>query len=297
MSAAELLFHNAPPILVPLAERWHAQGRSFYLGPENIFWYGIQKMTWTAPLDIQQDLLSWRICTSDYLSPNYQMTAQDFTDLAEIFSSNVECTVCGIDTSPACNLRCHMCCYHTIDPYFVKHPQLRINIDIDTLYKRLENIASLGIQTIVLNASGEFLTYRYWREELAYAKKLGMSIFNIYSNGTLLTEENCKFIAAHGVKYAFISLHAVTFDTYKNFTGAANPALFETAVAGMKYLKKLGVNVVATITWSDVNSHEVEAFVTYWNDLGIDVRIIFEIVLHGNRMNSKVDVPFGWCKI
>jgi hypothetical protein len=224
------------------------------------------------------------------------MTAQDFTDLAELFSSNVEYNICGIDTSPACNLRCHMCCFHTVDPYFNKHPQLRINVDIDTLYKRLDNIASLGIHTIVIDASGEFLTYRYWREELAYAKKLGISIDSILSNGTLLTEENCRFIAAQGVQHVFVSLHAVTFNTFKNFTGAATPALFETAVAGIKYLKKLGVHVVAKTTWCDVNSHEVEAFITYWNDLGIDAEIAYEVDFHGNRMNSIADVPFGWCK-
>ena len=299
MPKIDLLFHNPPAVLLPLAKEWHDEGRSFYLGPENLFWYGESKVHYKASKDVSREPFSWRICTSDCLQPTYNLTEQDITAITGVFAARLEFETCLNYVGSACNSRCKMCPYHGPDNkenFWGQFPSWKRVLDLDEMKARVDIVASLGIGRIACESIGDLFAYKHWREYVAYSSLKGLKpLFN--TNGTMLTDDACRFIADHGVEMVLVSLNAATPETHSRITGITRPGAFETAENGILLLhNKYNVNVVAKTVWCHENAHEVSEFIEKWTRRGIKTQCIF---LHNDfsaDTKNHYSMPVGMCE-
>ena len=78
-----LLTHNAPEKLMKLAEKWFKQGKSFYLGPENIFFFNNQPITYKGGEELSKAIGNWYICTSDCKTPQHlELKKEEIEEIA-----------------------------------------------------------------------------------------------------------------------------------------------------------------------------------------------------------------------
>lgn len=73
------------------------------------------------------------------------------------------------------------------------------------------------------------------------ARKAGYSAVELQTNGSLLTRENARRLAKAGLTHALVSLHSHVPRTFDRIT--VTKGLFDTVVAGIKYLLEFGVVV------------------------------------------------------
>ncbi len=298
MSTVDLLLHNPPEVLLPLARQWHGEGRRFYLGPENLFWYGERRVNYLASRDISRAPFSWRICTSDCPQPSYNLTEQDITDITGVFAARLQFNVCLNYDGSACNSRCAMCAYHGPDmgKYWNAFPSRKRILNLEEMKARVDIIAPLGIKKIACETLGDLFAYKYWKEYIAYSSSKGLApSFN--TNGTMLTDDACRFIAENGVEMVLVSLNAASPETHRRVTGITRPGAFEAAENGILLLhNKYRVNVVAKTVWCNENAHEIEAFIEKWGRRGIKAQCIFLHEDFSTDTKNHYSMPVGMCE-
>jgi radical SAM protein with 4Fe4S-binding SPASM domain len=103
---------------------------------------------------------------------------------------------------------------------------------------------------------------------IAHAKRLGMRV-NLITNGTLVSSDRARELAAHGLDSAQVSLEAATPALHDRITGAAGS--FVRSAAGARNLKAAGIVTHTNTTLTAENLAEATALPRFVRDeLGND---------------------------
>ncbi len=135
------------------------------------------------------------------------------------------------ETTAGCNLRCRHCRRITVADQLL--PQ---DLKTAEAFKLIDNIASFAKPIFVLSG-GEPLFRPDIFDIARYASDAGL-IVALATNGTLINANIAQRLKASGVRRVSISLDGADAPTHDTFRGKG---AFDKAIAGMKYLREVGV--------------------------------------------------------
>ena len=301
-SEKTLLTHNAPEKLMDLAKNWFQQGKSFYLGPENIFYFNSQPITYKGGEDLSKVIGNWYICTSDCRAPQYlELTKNEIEEISYALNKFRKWEGAFIYVGDRCNAQCIMCSYHGKDKEFHQTLQKNecIELDFETVKRRIDKCYDMGIRGGSIISNGEILLHKDWYNMTKYAASKFDWLYFI-TNGFLFDEKTAEQIKdIQKITTAQVSLHATTFETWSKITGCKSQKMFENAMNAPLLLKKAGVpNVSVTFVSMEENKHEREEFINYWNSKVDDVRIIYcskRDDYPENKYYQRKEEPIGLC--
>lgn len=115
---------------------------------------------------------------------------------------------------------------------------------------------------------GEPLLYPHWRELVGAARELGFGFIEVFTNATLLTDEDIDFLAAHNVHIA-TTIYAGSASIHDHVT--QNQGSFAQTMRSIHRVleKKLPLRI-ASILMKD-NEDEGDAIMRLCGDLGVEV--------------------------
>lgn len=298
----KIINNGAPEVLVELANRWNAEGKSFYLGPENIFFYNNQPINYAGSDNVSREAGSWYIYTEDQPLPIYtHLRKEEIEDIAYAFAVNVKSFHTAILTlNYKCNARCCCCSYHGNDhEFYNQNYKCEINtVDLDTAKMWIDKVTAMGVKNIFLGSDGEIFLVPHWKELMSYTASKGLKqIFT--TNGTFFDEDVIKtLIELKNVAVVKFSLHALDFETWSKFTGVTNRKLFENAVNAPLRMKKAGITVYINFVQTEVNKGQTKAFLDYWKDKvdGVFVSHCMTLKEHFDNYYDQFNEPVGICE-
>lgn len=299
----ELINNNAPQKLLLLAERWFSDGKSFYLGPENIFYYNFAPLDFRGSENVPKEHGSWYICTSDCLVPkSIQLRKSEIEEIAFEFAKDNLLTYAELDLLNDCNAKCTFCPYHGKSTQYYDNfmkPE-EVSVDIETAKKRIDKLYDAGIRNIGIGGTGELLLYKNWEEVMQYISNKGISQC-FATNGLLFTEDTAKKLSKIGnVIAAKVSLHSINFDTWSAITGSTNKTLFNNAINAPFLMKKYGIKSVGVAFVKDEkNIYELKDFLDYWvykvEHVTVSHGVTIEDITRDNYY-EQFNEPAGICK-
>lgn len=169
-----------------------------------------------------------------------------------------------VELNGGCNMKCPFC----IHGYGDKIPNKKM--EIADYHRIIEEAVEIGVKSLKLNYINEPMLRKDLEECIKYARDKG--ILNVYmvTNGTCLNAKRRESLLASGITKLFISLDAVTAETYDKQRLSGN---FERVVENVeKFLElrnehKLQFPLVrVSFLKNAANIHEAEAFQTYWEE-------------------------------
>jgi MoaA/NifB/PqqE/SkfB family radical SAM enzyme len=117
---------------------------------------------------------------------------------------------------------------------------------------------------------GEPTLFSEMAERIEYAKNWGLMDVVLNSNGVLLTKETAiKYINA-GLDWIYVGIDAVTEDTYQKMRVGGD---FKKVVENVLFWRETKNNIYAQFVECDLNRHEKDAFIQFWNQYDIPVKI------------------------
>ena len=177
-----------------------------------------------------------------------------------------------------CNLECVMC----FQGY--RNDTKKSTLDLDVLKKLFSEFKKEKLDALLLSTS-ETLLHKNYPDILRLAEDSEIMDQFLFTNGTLLNEKNSNIILKSSLTRLFISIDAVTNDTYDKVRIPVNKKIIntnrieqiETNVKNfMKLRNSLGkkiplvrVSFVALKT----NQHEIDAFIKKWENIVDSVEI------------------------
>lgn len=303
-----LINNNAPDIILEVAKKWHEQGKSFYLGPENIFTYNNLSVNYLGGEILSREFGSWSVYTDDITNgvpatKNFFLSYEELSELVDTIRQNAVPTNAIIFLSTKCCSHCFMCPYHGDDTsYFdIQLAKKHVEVPFETAKEWIDKLYDCGVRNIGIGAHGELFVIPYWEELMRYtATKEGLTQY-VITNGMLVTEEVVEKINDIGnVTFVEVSLHGTNFETWSSVTGVKNKKLFENAVNAPLLFKEIGIPVFTAFVQTPRNQHNLKEFLDYWtkyvdgisvlyrNEIGVDLEVAK--VQHGNND------PYNLCK-
>ena len=190
-----------------------------------------------------------------------------------------------LDTTSRCNLTCTHCPNSAMS----KEADFLGDMSNELIYKILDEIAAEAPGTLTrLFDSGEPLLRKDLHEHVRYAKRRGIQIVSITTNGTMLVEKRRKELIEAGMDHIEVSLDAATAETYLKIRQSP---LYDRVVKNtLSYIKESkAYNAETRLTVSFVlqtdNRHEEEAFKKFW-DGKADKVYIREFHTHNNLVDD-----------
>ncbi len=125
-----------------------------------------------------------------------------------------------LDVSEACNLRCNYC-FRSFGLQEYGYALKNDLMSFDTLKLAVEQIKQFPspVKKISLSGNGEPLCNRHLPEMAAYVKEELNLVTEIYTNATLLTDENIKRLAQANIDRLVISLQGLNAQKYQEVCG------------------------------------------------------------------------------
>jgi len=193
-----------------------------------------------------------------------------------------------LDTVSYCNLRCSMCFHQHME-------RPKGFMPWELFAKCIDEIADVRKDARVwMVFFGEPFVRRRYKptifDMIRYAKDRGLTDVVLNSNANLLDEETARAVIDAGLDAIYIGIDAHSPETYGQVRVGGN---YERTVANVERLlelkRELGVShpeVFVQFVEMDVNAHEKDAFVTFWQERGATVKIRPKVSWAG-----KVDAP------
>jgi GTP 3',8-cyclase len=190
-----------------------------------------------------------------------------------------------VEISPAgsCNHRCIFCAYDFVGykPNF---------IDTSILKKRLSEMASLGVKSILYSGEGEPLLHKDIAAIIDHTAKAGIDTA-LASNGVLLDRAMAESILA-GLKWVKISLNAGTKKTYASIhrTSASD---FDRVMNNLSYAarlkrqKKYKCTIGIQILLLPENSGEIVTLARKARDTGVDYLVVKPYSQHPSSLTVR----------
>lgn len=302
-SVLEIVNNNAPEAMVNLAQKWADEGKSFYIGPENIFYYNNAQISYHGADEVSRKHGSWSVHTCDCpVSPYWQLKKEEIEQIAFAFAKDIKVYSATLFLSNKCNSRCFCCGYHgeKSTHYDTKMTCEHKVVDYETAVKRVDKLYDMGVQVVSIAANGDTLVYKDWEKLMKYVAKKGMKQYFI-SNGFMVTKEVAKKLASiENLELAEISLHATDFETWSAVTRTKNKKLFENATNAPLLLKKYGIpSVVVAFVKTERNIHNLKPFLDYWlpkvDEVSVVHKLSSEEVEQVGSYYNQFNEPKGLC--
>jgi MoaA/NifB/PqqE/SkfB family radical SAM enzyme len=300
----KIVNNNAPEVLVQLAKKWHEEGKSFYLGPENIFHYNCQPINYAGAEKVSRNIGDWSIHTSDCAVPKFHtLKKEEVEEIAYAFSVNaLRPKLAFLTLNYKCNAACGCCPYHGTESSYYKNnfKSDQITIDLNTAKQWVDKVFDIMEGgSVFLGSDGELFLIPYWEEIMSYVVKKGLRQF-FTTNGTFFTPELIEKLVGFGnIDTIKFSLHALDFDTWSAFTNIKNRKLYENAMQAPILAKKAGIqNVYINFVKTEVNAHQVKDFIDYWSDKVSGVFISHALNAEESLSNyyDQFNEPVGVCE-
>jgi pyruvate-formate lyase-activating enzyme len=182
-----------------------------------------------------------------------------------------------IDVTEVCNLACVHC----------PHPEFKKSKHYDARYldpelnkKIVGEVRDRGqnkTQYIRYSSEGEPLIHPKGYEMIEYATRNSGVYVTLTTNGTIMNEKRTRRLLDAGVHMIDISIDAHTPETYAKIrVGGDLDVTRKNVLNLLAWIKQTGVptKVVVSFIEQPQNSHEVEAFETFWKEHGADSVVI-----------------------
>lgn len=301
----KLLKYNAPENLIPLAEKWASEGKSFYLGPDSIFKYNDKKLVYAGGKDISTDEGSWYICTEDNIVPVRPLYREEIEQIQNAIAVDHKPQRVQVFIDYKCNLECHMCKQHgDNDDFYNKYlmPSDEKTLTYDEVKILIDKILEENTQDLLVLSRGEILLHKDWKKIYSYLVSKGMGI-SFITNGTLLTEKVIKELIDIAKKpeniRITVSLHASDFETWSAVTGSHNKNLYETAANSPLLLKKYGIKTSIVFVKTEKNIHNLKNFIERYIDNSDELTLTDVIINNDIRKLDYEPIacdPLGLCQ-
>lgn len=175
------------------------------------------------------------------------------------------------ETTRNCNLSCVHCrASATCGPYAGE-------LDTSDAFRLLDQIAEVGRPIIILTG-GEPLLRDDIFEIARYGTDLGLRMV-MAPNGTLITDEVARNIAASGIQRISVSLDGATAQRHDQFRGV--PGAFDGALAGIEAAKRAGVEFQINTTITKANLDQIPSIFKLAEAIGAVAHHIFLLVPTG----------------
>ena len=175
-----------------------------------------------------------------------------------------------LSPSGACNHRCTFCALDFMEyrPRF---------LDLPLLKKRLTELGTLGLKSLMLGGEGEPLLHRECAAIVTHARKNGIDVA-LTTNGVLLDRSFCEQ-AVGSLSWIKVSIDAGSADTYARIhrtKGADFEVVMANLVAAVKVAEELGSPCVigAQMILLPENVGEVEQLAARCRDAGVKYLVI-----------------------
>ncbi|MDO5044390.1 MAG: radical SAM protein [Coriobacteriia bacterium] len=179
----------------------------------------------------------------------------------------------------SCNLSCAHC---RAASEFGFYPG---ELSTDEIKATIDTITTITNPILILTGGEPLLRPDIW-EIIDYSKEKGASPV-VATNGTLLSEEVAKNLAAHKVPRISVSIDFPTAELHDEFRG--KQGAFEETIEGIKRAKAHGVGVQINTTVTKLNYHLLEELHDLALSLKVDAFHIFLLVPTG-RGEDLVEV-------
>jgi len=168
-----------------------------------------------------------------------------------------------VELNAGCNMACPFCTHG--------YQKIENNLlDRAKFEKILKEAVSIGVKAVKFNYINEPMLRKDLEEIIRWTRDQG--IINIYmvTNGTLLTPKRRQSLMQSGLTKLFVSLDAVTGETYnkQRLSGQFNKVVAN-VLAFIKERNELGTQfplVRVSFLRNQINKHEEKAFQEFWQD-------------------------------
>ena len=168
-----------------------------------------------------------------------------------------------VELNAGCNMACPFCIHG--------YEKIKDNrLDRSKFEKVLKEAVQIGVKSVKFNYINEPMLRKDLEEIIRWTRDQG--IINIYmvTNGTLLTPKRRQSLMQSGLTKLFVSLDAVTDETYnkQRLSGQFNKVV-SNVLAFIKERNELGQQfplVRVSFLRNKINEHEEVAFYDYWKD-------------------------------
>lgn len=153
-----------------------------------------------------------------------------------------------LELTSRCNNRCLHC-------YATSGPERKVDaVPRERWLALVAEARALGATAIQL-IGGEPLLVPFWREIVAAAQAQGYEFIEIFTNATLLTDDDIAFCRQYGVNIA-TTVYAGSAPIHDMVT--QNPGSFDRTLAAIKKVQAAGLGLRIASIIMKVNEHEVE---------------------------------------
>lgn len=150
--------------------------------------------------------------------------------------------IVNIQVTNNCNYKCGMCPFHGEGyngDYFGERAEWKKDMTLQEIEEILKKAQDFGVTNIDFTPTGEFFTYKQWREVLSLVQKYKMKA-QLTTNGGLLSEQDIKDAVDLGISHMIVSIDSVDYDTYKIVRKPASKQAFENAIQAPILFKQYG---------------------------------------------------------
>lgn len=197
-------------------------------------------------------------------SINKQVGQQNKTDLMMPIRARIE--VCRF-----CNLKCPSC------PNGMNKIRNKKVMSFED-FKLIVDKIKISVEELSLFNYGEPLLNPNIVKMIKYAKKNGMKIINIHSNGLLLEKRLAEKLVKSGIDYISFSIDGASNETYQKYRIGGNLNVVVKNVSYFINLKKkfkLKKPIIAAqFIVMNHNQYEIKKFTKIWNNVGVDEVVI-----------------------
>ena len=187
-----------------------------------------------------------------------------------------------IELNAGCNMKCPFCLHG--------YKNIKNNLMHTNAYKKIiDEAVEFGVRGLKLNYINEPMLRKDLEDCIEYAKKAG--ILNVYmvTNGTLLKESRYDRLLESGITKVFVSIDAVTEETYNKQRLSGKYSLVVNNLMGfIKRRDEKGLQfplVRVSFLRNSINQHEEKEFDNNW-------RNIVDIITY-QKMNDLPDLNTG----
>lgn len=205
----------------------------------------------------------------------------DYNDITKNLSPHPDFPIqLDIELQSACNYRCAFC----------THGQEKVpfhQLSREQYIRIIAEAEEHGLVSIKLNGINEPLLTKNLEWYIRHARKHG--VLNVYfaTNGLLLTPERSKTLIAAGVSKLLISLDAVTPKTYLAIRRSKHyEKVVQNILSLLEIRKQLGrkwPKVRVNFLESEINKHELDAFIDFWDDKADMIGVQRQVAVPGSN--------------
>lgn len=172
----------------------------------------------------------------------------------------------SIELLPLCNMNCDMCYVRLSREEMERQGRLRTADEWLEIGRQMKDAGVL----FLLLTGGEPFLYPDFRKVYLGLRKMGM-ILTINTNGTLIDEEMAAFLGEYKPRRVNITLYGADDRTYREL--CHYPGGFERTIAGIRLLRKYGVDVKVGGSLARANRKDLDRILEIGEELDVPVRV------------------------